>query len=345
MNIYNEEGWLDVPKIMGMGMPFVFCTGARGTGKTYGALEYGLDGGPFIYMRRTQGEVDILCSNEMLNPFLPLNRNTGRNIGFKKVSKYTAAIYERQEEEDGTLSIVGPPLGMCCALSTFANLRGFNGSQFDFLIYDEFIPESHVRPLRDEHLAFMNAYETINRNRELEGRSALRCFCASNSNRLDNALYMGLGLVSKVDRMKRDGQILSVLGKRGIILLNMEQSPISERKRNTALYRMAAGTGFEKMALDNVYVGEDARINIGSKPLREYNAICAVGELCIYRHKSRSEYYVSEHTSGTPPTFATTAAELERFRRSFSWLWSAYLERKVFFESRICEILLTKYFD
>ena len=44
-NIYTQEGWLDVPKIVEKPYPFIFCTGARGVGKTYGALKYVIEKG------------------------------------------------------------------------------------------------------------------------------------------------------------------------------------------------------------------------------------------------------------------------------------------------------------
>ena len=45
------------------------------------------------------------------------------------------------------------------ALSTVSNLRGFDMSDCTLLIYDEFIPEPHERPLKNEAAALFNAYE------------------------------------------------------------------------------------------------------------------------------------------------------------------------------------------
>lgn len=346
MIIYTNEGWLDVPLLVRQGMPFIFITGARGTGKTYGSFSYCIEENiKFIFMRRTMGEIEVLWANELLNPFKDYNADHGTNIGIIKKTKYTGVIVEREADQNGKLVQKGPILGLAVALSTFANLRGFSGSDYDLLFYDEFIPERHVRPIKDEHMAFMNVYETINRNRELQGRKPLQCICASNSNRLDNDMYMGLGLVAKVDRMKREGQLVSIMPKRGIMLVNMEHSPISEQKRNTALYRMSAGTGFDRMALNNEYIGEEETGTIKSVPIKEYTPIASIGEITIYRHKSKHCYYVTTHKSGSPPTFGIGDSERARFRKSFGWLWREYIDDLCIFESRICEILLTKYFD
>lgn len=346
MTIYDDNGYLSFKNILSQKTPFNFITGARGTGKTYGGLEIGVerhaDGlGSFILMRRTMGEAELLWRDEQLNPFTQLNIDKGWNIGIVRASKYTGAIVSRETNHDGTMRVVGEPIGIVLALSTVANLRGFNGAQFSYIFYDEFIPETHVRPIKDEHLAFLNAYETINRNRELCGAPPVLCVCASNSNRLDNPLYTGLNLVTKVDSMKQRGQMVSTLHDRGITLINMERSPVSQKKADTALYKMARGTSFGEMALENKYIGESERTNNGTRPLAEYTPLCNVGELGIYKHKSRLEWYVTKHQPRGVESYGMGDTERARFRRAYPWLWLAYLRKQVFFESRICEILLT----
>ena len=61
MGLYDNNGYLDIEKIIRCGQPFIFIVGGRGTGKTYGMLKYVLDNNiPFIYMRRTQAQADII---------------------------------------------------------------------------------------------------------------------------------------------------------------------------------------------------------------------------------------------------------------------------------------------
>lgn len=349
--IYNSDGYLDYKKVLAPKQPFNFITGARGTGKTYGGLELGVDRhrtgkGQFILLRRTMAEAEILWRNESTNPFQQLNKDKGWNIGLVKRSKYTADIVSRIAGPDGTLVPDGEPLGMVLALSTVVNLRGFIASGVSYIFYDEFIPEGHVRPIKGEHLAFMNMYETINRNRELIGMEPVMVIAASNSNRLDNPLYKGLNLVDHVDRMKTRGQMVSVIESRGVQLVNMERSPISEKKKNTALYRMAGDGEFSDMALGNKYIGEGDRSLIGSRPLKEYNPLCQIGEVLVYRHKSGDSLYCirkAEPLDGIP-SFTTGAADRARFNRSYAWIWVWYLKRRVFFDRRSTELDLTTVF-
>ena len=210
------------------------------------------------------------------------------------------------------------------------------------LIYDEFIPERHERPIKNEGAAFLNAYETINRNRELSGKPPLQVICLANANDLSNAIFIELGLVRKAEQMKRKGQEISVDRKRGIGIFMLSESPISDLKRNTALYRLTSGSEFERMSIDNDFAGRDYA-NVVVRPLVEYRPVVAVGEICIYTHKNTNKLYVSLHTTGSPPTYTSGEADLKRFSRAYSWVWMEYMENNVEFEEILCEILLTKY--
>lgn len=334
MNLYLENGFVDIAAIVKTGIPFIFIWGGRGTGKTYGMLDYVVENDiRFMLMRRTQTQLDLISKPEF-SPFKSVNRDRGRNVEIKSISKYNGGVYDGEQLH-----------GYTCALTTIANIRGFDGSDVDILIYDEFIPEAHSRPIKEECSAFLNAYETINRNRELQGRKPLQVVCLANSNDLGNPLFMGLHLVTKAEKMNRTGQEYSIDKKRGIMLVNLCKSEISNMKQNTALYRMTGNTEFSRMSLSNEFIGENERGRIGSRPLKEYNPVCVVGELCIYRHKSENIYYCSSHVSGSPPVYGVGDVELTRFKRVYMWLWYAYLDRKVDFEERICEFLLTKYFS
>lgn len=343
MNIYLENGYLDIRKILGLGLPFVFIVGGRGTGKTFGALEVVIeDNITFMFMRRTQSQADII-NKPQFSPFKSLNSEFGWNIGTQSISKYNSGFYE-QEEIEGKMKCVGEPKGYTCALSTVSNVRGFDGSDIDLLIYDEFIPEKHERPIKNEGSALLNAYETINRNRELKGRKPLQMLCMANSNDLANPIFMELQLVRKAEHMKKKGHEVLIDREKGIVIVMMYKSAISIEKDRTVLYKLTSGSDFADMAIKNVFSGEEVGF-IKSQPLKEYRPVVAIGEICIYKHKSKRVYYVSTHTTGTPPEFGIGEIEKSRFRRVYSWLWQEYMKNNIIFEEYLCEILLTKYFN
>lgn len=339
MKIYLPNGYVNFKGIQDEGYPFVIICGGRGTGKSYGLVDqicnpvYTRDYYKRrVYMRRTANELGIL-SNEELSPFKRYDRDTG-----------TETIFERVPGARDMRKIVhnGETRGITMALSTVSNIRGFDGSDIDKCYYDEFIPERHVRPMRGEAEAIMQAYETINRNRELEGDDPLQMIFCANSNRADNPLFLEWGLVKIFERMKNTGTAVRTLDNRGIMLINLEDSPISKAKRTTALYRAAAGTDFAKMSIDNAFAFDDFSL-IASQSLVEYKPYISIGEICIYKHKSRSQYYVSEHLSGTPDHYGVTERELTQYRQRHWRLWDLYISGKILFENYLTKTLFIRY--
>lgn len=338
MKLYQESGYVNIRGILSENLPFNFVVGGRATGKTYTSLETVVtDNIRFMYMRRTQTQADLINKKEF-SPFKSLNKDKKWNIISQPITKYNAGFYAGDEEQNPS----GEPIGYTCALSTVSNIRGFDAQDVTLLIYDEFIPEKHDRPIKNEGAAFLNAYETINRNRELSGKPPLQVLCLANANDLSNPIFLELGLVRKAEQMRRKGQEISIDRNRGIGIFMLTESPISDAKRNTALYKLTSGSEFEKMSIDNDFAERDYR-NIVIRPLVEYRPIVAVGEICIYAHKSTNRLYVSTHKTGSPPSYTSGAADLKRFSRAYSWIWFEYLENSVEFEEILCEILLTKY--
>ena len=293
-NIYLESRYLNIGYILRFHVPFIFCVGGRGTGKTYGALKYVLDNGvKFLYMRRTQAQADLINRPEF-SPFKSIMRDTGAIILSAPITKYNSAFYRGKIEGDKTIPD-GAPIGYTLALSTVSNLRGFDMSDCELLIYDEFIPEKHERPLKNEAQALFNAYETINRNRELTGAPAMKVLCLANANTIVNPIFEALKIIDKVYAMENSGQVVSINEARGYAIVLLAGSPISERKRDTALYKLTRGSEFESMAIDNSYNVQFTHQNVN---LLEYAPLFTVDGITIYKHKSGAGFYVTRHASG-----------------------------------------------
>ena len=342
MKIFDANGYIDIPKILGTKLPFLFVVGGRGTGKTYGALKTVIEQDiRFILMRRTQSQVDLINKPEF-SPFKSINRDLGIEIGSQALSKYNVGFYRMTENEDGKLVPSGKVLGYSMALSTISNLRGFDASDVTLLIFDEFIPERHERPIKNEGAGFLNAFETINRNREIQGKPPLQVLCLANANDLGNPIFMELGLVGKAERMKRKGQTYSLDYKRGIGIFLITGSPISAEKQNTALYKVAAGSSFEDMAIRNDFE-ELKHGSVKPQPIVEYNPVCTVGEITVYKHKSLKQYYITTLRVGDPERFDATDTELKRWYRKYGYLWQQDLKDNILFEDTESEIIFQHY--
>lgn len=334
--LYNVDGYIDFDYVMSDTNPFKFLVGGRGSGKTYGAIQYTLNSGKkFMFMRRTQTQIDMI-KNQAFSPFTPIDEN----IYVKSITKSISGIYRGEAEGPA-----GAPIGYMCALSTISNFRGFDASDVEIIIFDEFIGEAHERQIKNEGQAFLNAYETINRNRELQGLEPTQVLALANSNMLANPIFIELNLVTPVERMIPTGQSIYRNPQRGVSVYMIQKSPILEKKRKTALYSLTGDTEFSQMALDNKFTKEEMD-HIAPQDLKQYKLFVTVGELAIYKHKSLQIYYVTGHKSGsTVNEYQAGQMDLKRFRRDFYYIWIAYLKGKILFESYIFKVLFEKYYN
>lgn len=332
MKLYQDQGWLDMEAIESIDVPYTFVFGGRGIGKTYGMMNR-IDTahrGECFFMRRTKTEWDII-TDERMNMFASYNQDHGTAFRFD-VNKGIAEIKENDDF-----------IGLSAPLSTFSNLRGFdNFGGINIMYYDEFIPERHKAKIRNEHEIFLNVYETINRNRELKGRKPVKCVCFANSNDIKNPLFMGLNLITMAEKMKRKEKELLIDSRRGVALVDCCYSPISQKKAQTALYRMAGEGDFFNMAIKNEFA--NPLLPSVSRRLIEYKPFVSVGEIYIYRHKSNGMFYVSGHDSKNAPYYPATDTQLEIFRTVYGLpLTESFYAGRIEFESSLVQVLFLTY--
>ena len=330
--IYLPSGYLNIRGILSYKCTFNFIVGGRATGKTYGALSTVLDDNiKFMLMRRTQAQADLINKPDF-SPFKPVCDDKHIEITTAPVSKYNAKFIK-----DETV------IGYTCALSTIANMRGFDASDVKLLIYDEFIPERHERPIKSEGSAFLNAYETMNRNRELKGKRPLTVLCLANAFDIANPIFLELGLVGIAEKMKQNGHELYIDREKSILILMPDSKKILKEKNETALYKLTEGSEFSKMALNNEFIYNPTD-NIKSMPLREFRPMVTVGEITIYKHKSKRLYYVSEHRTGDPPKFTTDEISLKRYLKNYGMrFYRLYMQNCFRFENMLTKSLFELY--
>lgn len=329
-----------------MPVTFVYVLGARGIGKTYGALKYMIEEDKqFILMRRTQTQADLI-SNESFTPIKSVFNDMDLAYKVNKISKQTGAIYY-DPEECYTDSKFGYSMPFCytCALSTFSNMRGFDSSETEWLIFDEFIPQRQERPIAQEGQAFLNCYETINRNRELQGKPPVRTMLLANSFDIAPDIFIELDMVSIAEKMMVDEVEICVDYERGFCIAIPRRSPISSAKEETALYKLAGkDSDYAQMAIYNKFKDNDFQ-NIRSVPLKELILYCTVGELCIYKHKSMGYYYATTHKSGKcKHNYTMSYVDVARFKKDMHILFMAHLKRRVTFQSYLSKSLFEKIF-
>ena len=343
MGLYHASGYANIPEMVGHGMSFNFCVGGRGTGKTFGALKYLLENHiRFGFMRRTQAQLDTICKPET-NPFKSVIDYLGFDWDCVPVSigKNVYAYYQTTYDEDHK-PVYGELMGYAFALSTVANLRGFDMTDIDFLLYDEFIPEVHERAIRAESDAFFNCYETLNRNRELQGKKPIQVLCLANANDFACPLLIGLGLVSTVEKMIKQGKEEYISPQKGVGIFLLTDSPVSMKKAKTALYKLTTGTAFNDMAINNAFEGSNDP-DVYSCDLREYVPIVSVGELCIYKHKAATNYYITTHLSGSVGRYSGDGIDMKRFVNTHKSIMLACICGRIIYETHLVKALFLRY--
>lgn len=323
--------------------PFQIFIGGRGTGKTYSAYRgvLGLGAhkieGKFIWMRRTDKELHLMDdkkTGEGIGDIKKINKDFGTNYGFLPINDNLSGVYNRECTSDGRYEYIGAPIGYGVALSTISSIRGMNFDDCSDWIYDEFIPEMHVKKIKEEGDALLNAYETINRNREFQGRPPINLWMLANSNNIYNEIFKTLGLVSEAEKMVNKGLPDKYFPERGLALHILPPSEaFKEQKANTALYRLTKGTKFYDMALENSFAYNDFSL-IGYRSVTGYVPMVAIDGAYIYRKKGDSEIYVSYAPARVPSFNSKHKQEAMRFRREYGVrLHPYFISGKIVFES------------
>lgn len=331
INLFEDEGWLNIPLILSYyKTTFIAIIGGRGIGKTYGAVKYWWDKKLYaMFLRRSQTQLETLMVGD-LSPFDNYAKDSGKEYAMSSKAKN---LYQVEVE--------GEKRGYAAAMSTFANLRGFSARDIDIIIYDEFIKEAHEKRLKNEAFAFYNIYETINRNRGMEGFAPpVRVLLLSNSNELGNPLFIDLKVVTPLVKCIARGQQVYVNKNLDLTVINLDITPIGEKKKDTPLYRLTRYSSFSGMSLYNEYLGEDYR-NERSVNLKACNIDCVFGEIAIYEYKRG--FYFSSHISGNPERYELYHNDIERFKMDKSYIIRAHISLDCYYETHYLKILFDKY--
>lgn len=289
--------WVDCRRVAERaGTTFNFFIGGRGTGKTYGVLTQqredilaGKDA-EYLYMRLTQTELDA-ASTERDNPYLKINRKLGADVHFYRVPKTSAYIIKEQAGDTEYI------LGEARSLSSFHYLRGVDFSSIHEIYFDEFIPAEDVRKTPEIKAAgwlFDQAYETINRNRELEGESPVRVYFTANAFSLDSPILASFGLIEVIEHMQRSGQKKFTDREASIYIELIDRPDIAEAKRETALYR--AKRRNQKLIdvnLNNKFTDAALSLTKRNVKLIEYAPVLSFNnEFTLYAHKSSGAWHI-----------------------------------------------------
>lgn len=301
----NEDDWCYV------------IIGGRGTGKTYGTLKYVYENDiPFSFIKRTNEEVKIMCgSGDIdLSPFKPLNRDLLCDIRPKGMSKGIGAFYSYLNGENNSL-----PIGYIFSMNAIGDIRGFDASNTDIMIFDEFIPASYSRCNHSEGIQLLDLYKTISRDREIRGKEPLKLIMLANAYRLYNPCTESLGITDDLAEMKASGE--SVRHKNGILIhLLDDNESFKERESSTAIMKSLKDTSWGRFALNNDFAFDDTSY-IRSKSIKGYTPVCGFiyNSIHYYLYERNQNYYICRSRAYNVEVYDFSRVG-DRDRFDFDWL-------------------------
>ena len=307
-NLYTAGGFINLPAVLALGYKYTIIISLRGGGKTYGALQEMIDSASrFMYFRRNDRSMKMCISPEF-HLYKELNEVRGWDIR----PRYDRDLGIGKFIQDNDVA------GYVANLSTFASIRSIGNVRalgIKWLIFDEFIPQP------DE----------------------VRRLLMANSDTIRGDIVAGYRIGDAYMMMQEEG-IEALEYSPDMLLLRPGCAELAARKADTALYRVTAGSEFADVALHANFLIED-RPHIKRKNLQEYKAIAAINGICIYKHKARSEWYVSERISGKPKIYKAGEIDKARYMRENLPIWTAHLRNKIYYESLQAQTQFFKIYD
>lgn len=217
----------------------------RGPGKTYSTLwdcvEHRI---PFGYIKRTQDDIELITKPEF-SPFKPINRDKGTDIK----SVVIGGGLNRFIDGDGS------GIGYALAMSAVHKYKGFDLSEIDHLIFDEFIPQKSERVNRKEGELLLDLYLTIARDRVQRGRNELKLIMLANSTNLACPVLLTLGLVDLIADLQAQDIDEYYNPERKIYIHHITHTPSVQQ--DSGLLRTMSGSAWAQASLTGSFVYND----------------------------------------------------------------------------------------
>lgn len=352
LSIYTSAGWVNYPAFFDLAehrkVWLFVLLGPRQVGKTYGInwemLSRGLN---FIYLRRTDKEFKTICASDKLNPFNKY-KALGLDIGIAKSGPVSYSIGEYETTEKGKI-IVTHERGVGLTLANIASIRGFDGAAFTDIVFDEFIPEKIVIHRKAEGDAMLNAYTTINGNRELEGKPPLRLWLLANAFDITNPILDAFGLVPLLEKLMRTGKEYTVTDT-GICLAYFKSKQVIDKRRETALMRHLATSSsggaqeFLDMALNNEFAYDNLEL-VKPKDLRGWIPHLKIAGLYMYR-RGMKELYLCRSPFNVPvDEYGQNPTEKTRLNTEHIEVYSYYNLGRLTFDSVQTMVIFRKFME
>lgn len=312
----------------------LFAWSGRNTGKTYSALKYMLDtGSRFIFLKRTIEDVKLILAGSGkigtkisqygadLSPFKAINRDTGSNVrAFGIYKGYLGGFWNCNEKNEPE----GQPIGYILALNAISKVKGFDLSECDYLIFDEFIPSPWERADRQEGKQLLDLYMTVSRDREHRGRAPLKLIGLANPTEINCPVFQELEIADQAAEMVKRGEEYRTV--RGIRLHAIQMcDDFQENEENMAALQAMEGTAWHDMTTGDGFAYNDFNM-IRTLPLKGFRCMAEIKyrRFKWYLYQRGAMYYLC--SSRGNPLNGSYDLNTDQDARSFYLEWQLDLK-------------------
>lgn len=271
----------------------------RGPGKTYSGLWYPLRHHfPIAYLKRTVKDVNFIMakddySKKDKSPYYPINRDKLTNIKPIQIAEGVGAFYNMTEEDEPT----GEPVSLLLALSVAKGVKGFDMSECEWMLLDEFIPQAGEIVRKAEGEMILDLYMTMARDRVKRGRKPLKLVLFANAEEISTPITNTLDIVDDMAEMNATGETKRVV-RGGIFLHHItdQEFPVAEEEKS-GIYLSMLNTPWGRKTFLGEFANNDFT-SVGKMSLKGMSPFCHIHynskDWYIYLRESDGMYYCCE---------------------------------------------------
>lgn len=260
----------------------------RGPGKTYSALWWAYQNNiPFIYMKRTDDDVDIITmrSDETPDfdpsPYAPINRDKHTNIKAVKIHNGFGAFYNFDSEGHPE----GKAVSYIISFNQIKKYKGFDFSSCLWLCFDEFIPQSGELCRKSEGEKLLELYMTVSRDRQKRGKEPLKLVLFANAEEISTPVTNELEIVDQMSDLQASGKSHLYIEDREILLhhITLYEVPLKKEEMK-GIYKGMYGTAWHEKAFGGSFTHNDFS-NVTKRTLKRSKGF-------IHLHYKTHDYYI-----------------------------------------------------
>ena len=339
----------------------IVAVGGRNTGKTYGALRGCYERKiKFVFGKRTDRDIDLLCSGSGgigtkkvnfgmdVSPFKSINRDIGTNIKPFKLFEGFGGFWQCSKNDNGDQIPEDDPIAFLISLAKVSKFAGFDMSDAEFLIIDEFIPRAWEKVSRLEGDMMMELYKTVSRDRRHRGRPPLKLLLFANPVNVACPITNTLEITDDIAEMDEHNIEYKYLEERGILIHRLKNDEeFDEIEKNDPVYKAMGQTAWGQMAFNNKFAYNDFSA-LGKAQMKGFRPVCSFTykfkDYFVYMKDGKYIMCFSRFNADKPHYDLKRETEQKRFYYDYAIdLRAASIEDNMIFETYTMYDLITNY--